>query len=160
MAQKGEVAKSPNTGSYIVVMTADPLIVEFGQDGLDVQEGGFENDAISRRAMTRFLSKPVLRVRPGQQLHERGEWLLGDRVTEGSTAMANRDDVLAVYPDELHQPTTDSSPSFLRLDDRAGPWANGFDGEGVVIGVIDSGIWPEHASFADDGSYPDSADHR
>jgi subtilisin family serine protease len=69
-------------------------------------------------------------------------------------AMANRDDVLAVYPDELRQPTTESSPTFLRLDDPAGPWAAGYDGEGIVIGVIDTGIWPEHPSFADDGSYP------
>ena len=32
-----EVAKSPN-GSYIIVMKAEPLIVEFGQDGLDTKQ--------------------------------------------------------------------------------------------------------------------------
>ena len=34
---KGAVAKSPS-GSYIVVMRAEPLIAEFGQDGLDTKK--------------------------------------------------------------------------------------------------------------------------
>ncbi|MCE7735937.1 MAG: S8 family peptidase [Candidatus Heimdallarchaeota archaeon] len=64
-----------------------------------------------------------------------------------------RSDVLSVQPNEIVFPTTDSSPDFLGLTDPAGPWAKGYDGEGVVVGVIDTGIWPEHASFADDGTY-------
>ena len=61
--------------------------------------------------------------------------------------------VVAVRPDEMRYKTTDSSPDFLGLTDPAGPWLRGFDGSGVVVGVIDTGIWPEHPSFADDGSY-------
>jgi len=150
---KGEVAKSP-TGSYIVVMKEAPLVAEFGQDGLD-----------SRQAKARKAEKQKQQDRV---LAESGA-SASDKVNSYTAAvdgfsaivshkeaqtMANRDDVLAVYPDELRQTTTDSSPTFLRLDDPAGPWAAGVDGEGVVIGIIDTGIWPEHASFADDGSYP------
>ena len=47
--------------------------------------------------------------------------------------------------DQLH---TSESPEFLGLDDRRGAWDSGFTGAGVVVGVIDSGIWPEHPSFA------------
>ncbi|MGD9092200.1 MAG: S8 family serine peptidase [Anaerolineales bacterium] len=54
----------------------------------------------------------------------------------------------------MRYPDTDSAPGFLGLTGPAGAWQTGFDGEGVVVGIIDSGIWPEHPSFADDGTYP------
>jgi subtilisin family serine protease len=63
--------------------------------------------------------------------------------------------VVAVIRDELRQIHTDRSPDFLGLTDPGGAYDTGYDGEGVVVGVIDTGIWPEHESFADDGSFPD-----
>jgi subtilisin family serine protease len=56
--------------------------------------------------------------------------------------------VLSVQRDELRQLHTSDSPDFLGLDDGGGAWDSGFTGAGVVVGVIDSGIWPEHPSFA------------
>ena len=53
----------------------------------------------------------------------------------------------------MRQKTTDASPTFLGLNVYRGPWYKGFTGKGVVVGVIDTGIWPEHPSFADDGKY-------
>jgi subtilisin family serine protease len=61
--------------------------------------------------------------------------------------------VVAVRRDEIRYKTTDNTPVFLKLTDAAGPWPKGITGENVVVGVIDTGIWPEHPSFADDGSY-------
>ena len=65
--------------------------------------------------------------------------------------------VQRVIRDELRQVTsnhnTDASGDFLGLTDPAGPYARHITGENVVVGVIDTGIWPEHPSFADDGSY-------
>ncbi|TMR96397.1 S8 family serine peptidase [Nonomuraea basaltis] len=69
-------------------------------------------------------------------------------------------DVVAVTEDRKVSIQTSSTPSFLGLDARNGLWqrlggpdgSNGA-GEGLVIGVIDSGIWPDSKSFADpDGS--------
>jgi subtilisin family serine protease len=73
---------------------------------------------------------------------------------EEAKDIAAQSAVVLVLPDEMRYLDTDSSPTFLGLTDPAGPWQTGYDGEGVLVGVIDSGIWPEHASFADDGSFP------
>jgi len=67
--------------------------------------------------------------------------------------MAQLEGVKLVIKDQWRQPTTDSSPAFLGLTGPASAWRTGYNGEGVVVGIIDSGIWPEHPSFADDGSY-------
>jgi len=61
--------------------------------------------------------------------------------------------VVLVLPDRLQHVQTDSSPAFLGLSGSGGAYDSGVTGEGVVVGVIDTGIWPEHPSFADDGSY-------
>ena len=64
--------------------------------------------------------------------------------------------VKMVMEDQWRQLDTDSSPAFLGLTGPAAPFQTGIDGEGVIVGVIDSGIWPEHPSFADDGSFPEA----
>ncbi|MFT4264185.1 MAG: S8 family serine peptidase [Nocardioides sp.] len=43
---------------------------------------------------------------------------------------------------------------FLDLTGKGEAYDEGIDGEGVLVGVIDTGIWPEHPSFADDGTFP------
>jgi subtilisin family serine protease len=63
-------------------------------------------------------------------------------------SLAAQKGVRSVQRDELHQLQTSDSPQFLGLDDQGGAWDTGYTGAGVVVGVIDSGIWPEHPSFA------------
>ncbi len=59
--------------------------------------------------------------------------------------------VLAVVKDEKRQLDTSTTPDFLGL--RTGLWQQlgGTDhaGENIVVGILDSGIWPENASFTD-----------
>src|SRR6478735_8283060 len=61
--------------------------------------------------------------------------------------------VLNVWKDEMRTADTVSTPKFLGLEGPTGVWQEKFGGsahagEGIIIGVIDSGIWPESKSFA------------
>lgn len=74
---------------------------------------------------------------------------------EQASSLLQHKDVLAVAPDEARSLDTVSSPEFLGLEGSGGDvWGQlgGVDeaGDGVVVGVIDSGYWPESASFAGD----------
>ena len=45
---------------------------------------------------------------------------------------------------------TATTPDFLGLKDPVnGLWSQGIKGEGIVIGILDTGIWPESLSFTD-----------
>jgi subtilisin family serine protease len=61
--------------------------------------------------------------------------------------------VLSVDRDQIYEVDTSSTPAFLGLSDPGGLWdqLGGVDkaGDGVIIGIIDSGIWPENPSFSD-----------
>ena len=64
--------------------------------------------------------------------------------------LAGTKGVLSVRQDELRTADTSSTPTFLGLTGKEGFWKEqGAKGEDVIIGIIDSGIWPEHPSFSD-----------
>jgi len=66
--------------------------------------------------------------------------------------LAKTSGVLALSKDKLSHPDTTSSPTFLGLNAPGGIWSQlgggVHAGAGVVVGVIDTGIWPESKSFA------------
>ncbi|KAL6568333.1 hypothetical protein OROHE_004017 [Orobanche hederae] len=59
--------------------------------------------------------------------------------------------IMAVIPEQVRQLHTTRSPEFLglRTSDNAGLLKESDFGSDLVIGVIDTGIWPERASFND-----------
>ncbi|HEX7135042.1 MAG TPA: S8 family serine peptidase [Iamia sp.] len=63
--------------------------------------------------------------------------------------------VVAVQEDTLNQPLTDSSTEFIDAPavwDQVGGQATA--GEGILFGSLDSGLWPEHPSFAANPDLP------
>ena len=84
---------------------------------------------------------------------------------QAATLVTSRD-VLQVVPDELKKIQAETGTEFLGLDGPDGVWAGvgGAEtaGEGVVVGILDTGIAPEHPSFAGEalGTAPGDAPYR
>ncbi|VAI61652.1 unnamed protein product [Triticum turgidum subsp. durum] len=69
--------------------------------------------------------------------------------------LASSGAVLAVVPDEVQELHTTLTPSFLRLSESSGLLPASSGASDVVIGVIDTGVYPEERkSFAADPSLP------
>lgn len=72
--------------------------------------------------------------------------------SDQAAELAANKDVAALSPDELKQVTAVPSTAFLGLEGDDGVWASigGAEhaGEGIVLGVLDTGIAPENPAFA------------
>lgn len=76
---------------------------------------------------------------------------------EQAQTLLGSDDVLGVYEDTVYKLHTTRTPQFLGLETQTGLWeghrTQDLDqaSHDVIIGVLDTGIWPESQSFNDFG---------
>src|SRR5688572_26020272 len=103
----------------------------------------------------------LAKVGNGQKLYSYGFTFNGfaAKITpQQAAALAKEAGVVAVNEDEALRLDTSSTPNFLGLDAPNGLWnqlgglgdkKNAGAGEGIIIGMVDSGIWPESKSFSD-----------
>ena len=161
----------PINGVYIVQMKAAPAVAYTGDiSGYNATKPG-KGQKIDPLAATTLSYVGYLKGKHDEALRKvNGGAKIYDytfsyngfaaKLTEKqAAALAKQKDVLAVTPDELQHATTSSTPTFLGLTDPGGLWdqLGGLTGnkkfpgagEGIVIGVVDSGIWPESQSFSD-----------
>ncbi|CAI9095623.1 OLC1v1031612C1 [Oldenlandia corymbosa var. corymbosa] len=76
---------------------------------------------------------------------------------EDIKAMAKKPGFVSAKPQKMFSLHTTHTPSFLGLHQNMGLWNQSKYGEGVIIGVLDTGIAPDHPSFGDEGMPPPPA---
>lgn len=65
--------------------------------------------------------------------------------------------VISAYKDQLFTLDTTHTPQFLSLSPPVGLWPASAYGENVIIGFIDTGVWPESKSFKDNNNMSTSS---
>src|SRR6478736_5267529 len=156
-------------GHYIVLLKDAPLATyEGGTNGLQRTKPDkgkqLDADAPSSKAYLAHLKKQQDQVAADTGVVADANYGV---VTNGFSAeltaaqankLAGDKSVLGVFPDEIYHPTATPSTEFLGLGsvntgtggvwDAVGGVAEA--GKGIVVGVVDTGIAPEHPSFAGD----------
>jgi subtilisin family serine protease len=149
----GAQGAEAGSGVYIVLMREDPLVAYEGdQSGLPATKPGKGGKVNPHSAHAKKYSEHLKKnhnaalkavgANENDKIYDYTVAFNGfaAQLTEAQAEeMAKQPGVISVRPDEMRFKTTDNTPVFLGLTDAAGPW--------------DTGIWPEHPSFADDGSY-------
>ena len=156
-----------------------PVMIKLDQDSLAAYRGGIDGLAATSpavtssdldlgssaaRSYTSYLKKNEAQaISALKEVAPQATVRSAQRVVYGglaATVPANKvkdilkiDGVVAVQKDVLHKQLTDSSAAFLN----AGPvyaqlGGKPNAGKGVIYGNLDSGVWPEHPSFADQGN--------
>jgi len=160
----------PFDGRYFVLFDGDSLVQSFSDDSGQIQVDSLEAQAylnLLRREQDTRLQQISRVIQRSVQPIFRYDVVLNGFALQLSPTEAARirslPGVRAVIPDRLEQPLTDAGPWFIRADAIWGgstPGAVATKGEGIVVGILDTGINFDHPSFADDAdptyTYPDT----
>lgn len=157
----------PGTKTYIVQLADAPVATYDGRvAGLAPTRPavGAKIDMASSpvRAYVGYLSrqraKEIARVGSASVVHRYGYAFNGfaAKLTDAQAmALKTSPNVLSVTESDIRKMDTTTTPAFLGISKPGGLWsqldanAQNVKGENVIIGVIDSGVWPENPSFGD-----------
>ena len=147
-------------GRYFVLLEGESLVQSLSENGGRIQVDAPESQAyltVLRREQDARLQQISRVVQRSLQPIFRYDVVLNGFALQLSPVEAARirglPGVRAVIPDRLEQPLTDAGPAFIGAPEIwNGNTPGGVDsaGEGVVVGILDTGINFDHPSFADD----------
>ncbi len=165
-SENDQVAGKQKNSVYIVRMADQPVVAyEGGKAGLRATKpargGKIDRNNADVKDYSAYLESrhnAALAVVSGRKVHSYTNVFNGfaAELTDAQVVqMKNLSGVLSVDKDEIRKMDTASTPTFLGINAPGGLWqkAGGAKeaGENIIIGMIDSGIWPENPSFANRG---------
>ncbi len=167
----GGAKTNPTNGIYLVQMSAAPVVSYTGDIAgyrATKPKQGQKIDPLSPDVVSYI---GYLKAKHNETLQKAGggakiydyavsyNGFAAKLTADQAAALARQKDVLAVSPDELRDADTSTTPQFLGLTAPGGLWSQlggptggkkgPGAGEGMIIGVIDTGIWPQSKSFTD-----------
>ena len=171
-ASAGPQTTARTTAATAKAFTAGRYIVTFADEPAASYEGGIPGYARTRPAAGAKLDptrNEVIRYRARlAQIHDAALSAVGanklydysvttngvavDLTATQARRLSADPGVVSFEKDARREITTTLSPEFLGLSAHGGLWSrlggNTTAGKGVIVGVLDTGIWPESASFA------------
>src|SRR5688572_900664 len=157
--------KRQSSSVYVVRMSEDPVVAyNGGIPGLRATKPARgrkidpdSTDVVRYKAhLDARHNDAVARVGGARKLYDYGFTFNGfaaELTEQQAGALAAVPGVISVTKDELVDMDTSTTPAFLGLNASGGLWEQlggvGSAGEDMIIGIVDSGIWPEHPSFSD-----------
>lgn len=153
-AEKADLTQY-KAGRYVVMLAAPPASTADATragagEQFDAQGAGVATYTKKLRASHDALGKDLgFDVERHYTISANG--FVADLSAKQATELATDRRVLTVEKDSLVYADTWNTPDFLGLTGRKGVWkqvgGQSKAGDGVVVGVVDSGIWPESRSF-------------
>jgi subtilisin family serine protease len=164
-APAAAAAKTYESGAYIVRLAERPVVAYDGtikgfpatrpRKGEKIDP--FSAEVANYRAFLESRQNEKLTAVGGaRKLYSYGYTFNGfaaDLSAAQAEKLAAMPGVLSVTRNQLYERDTATTPAFLGLDAPGGLWSQlggvGSAGENIIIGIVDSGFWPENPAFSD-----------
>ncbi len=159
-AQAAPTGQAAGAALYLVQTISEPLATNQATKPAEGQKVDTQTSTakqwLSKLAGEHDATLRHTRVNTSKKVYDYGVVFNGfaARLTPAEAArMKSAPGVVRVWKDEIRQADTTTTRDFLGLSGKSGVWqqqfhGNAHAGEGMIVGVIDTGVWTENPAFA------------